>query len=54
MESLHIRCLRRGGGAALIRTQYYRSPQPRGCGSTRAMRSEQAKRNKRRKGVLII
>ena len=43
MESLHIRCLWRGGGVALIRTKYYRSPQPRGCGGAQAMRPEQAK-----------
>ena len=54
MESLHIQCLWQGGGVALIQTQYYRSPQPRGCGGTRAMRPEQAKRNKRHKGVLTI
>ena len=54
MESLHIRCLQQGGRVALIRTQYYRSPQPRGCGSARAMRPEQVKRNKRHKGVLTV
>ena len=54
MESLHIRCLQRGGGAALIQTQYYRSPQPRGCGGAQAMRPEQAKRNKKRKGDLTV
>ena len=43
MESQHIRCLRLGGGAALIQMQHYKSPQPRGCGSTWAMRPEQAK-----------
>ena len=43
MESLHIRCLRQGGEAALIQTQYYKSPQPRGCGGAWAMRLEQAK-----------
>ena len=54
MESLHIRCLWRGGGAALIQTQYYRSPRLRDCGSTQAMRPEQAKQNKRRKGILTV
>ena len=54
MESLHIQCLQRGDGVALIRTQYQRSPQPRGCDGTQAMRPEQAKRNKRRKGILTI
>ena len=54
MESLHIRCLRRGGGAVLIRIQYYRSPQPRGCGSARAMRPEQAKQIIICKGVLTV
>ena len=46
-ESQHIRCRRRGDGAALIRTQYSQSPQLRGCGGTRAMRPEQAKQNKK-------
>ena len=53
-ESLHIRCLQRGSGVTLIRTQYYRSPQPRGCGGARAMRPEQGKRNKRCKGILTV
>ena len=47
MESLHILCLRRGGGAALIRTQYSQSPQLRGCGGAQAMRPEQAKQKKK-------
>ena len=47
MESQHIQCLQRGGGAALIQTQYSQSPQLRGCGGARAMRPEQAKRNKK-------
>ena len=45
MESLHIRCLWRGGRVALIQTQYYRSPQLRSCGGAQAMRPEQAKQN---------
>ena len=39
---------------ALIQTQYYRSPQPRGCGGTWAMRPEQAKQIIRSKGILTI
>ena len=54
MESLHIRCLWRGGGVALIQTKYYRSPQPRGCGGARAMRPEQTKQIIRCKGVLTV
>ena len=54
MESRIIHCLQQGGGAALILTRYYKSPQPRGCGSARAIRPEQAKQQKRREHNLTF
>ena len=53
METLNIRCLRRGGGAALIQNNINLLNQ-RGSGSTQAMRPEQAKQIIRHKGVLTI
>ena len=53
METLNIRCLQRGGGAALIQNNINLLNQ-RGSGSARAMRPEQAKQIIRHKGVLTV
>ena len=52
-ETLNIRCLRRGGGVALIQNNINLLSR-RGSGGTQLLRPEQAKQIIRRKGILTI